>query len=102
MMRTTFIGKDEKEHTFTSQYYEIGTYGIFDNKSNQQGNFNRSESQLHLTLRKHNKWFEEESTPIPEKPKCIKSVWDNDGKTMDRYTIVLKTHTMSNEKGVCI
>lgn len=98
MMVTTFIGKDEKEHTFTSQYYEIGTYGIFDNKSNQQGNFNRSESQLHLTLRKHNKWFEEESTPIPEKPKCIKSVWDNDGKTIDRYTVVFKTHEMSIEK----
>ena len=100
MMVTKFIGRDGLKHDFTSNYYEIGTYGIFDGKSSQQGTFMRSESQLHLTLRKHNKWFEEESTPIPEKPKCIKSVWDNDGKTIDQYTVVFKSHEGSTDKSL--
>lgn len=91
METTTFIGKDGKKHTCITQYYEIGTYVIIDNKTETQGSSVLSEAQIHSRIRKDQKWFPGESSDIPEKPKEIKSVWDNDGKTADRYTVVFKT-----------
>ena len=48
MMVTKFIGRDGQKHDFTSNYFEIGTYGIFDKGKNQPpdltaGEFNRGE-----------------------------------------------------------
>lgn len=99
-IQTTFIGKDEKKHTMITQWYPGvgGTYCIIDNNPGAQMGIKMPEVKFHLKVRKDHKWFKENSTEIPEKPKEIKSIWDNGGKTADRFTVILKSHYSSDNK----
>lgn len=36
----TFIDKNDMKHSFITQLYKVGVYGILDNNSAFQGNFN--------------------------------------------------------------
>ena len=100
MLQTTFIGKDKKKHNMKTQWYPImgATYVIFDDKNETQGGITKPEVQIHMKLRKDHKWIKEESSQIPGKPVIIKSCWDNDGVTMDRFTIFLKSHEYAGKQ----
>jgi hypothetical protein len=95
-MQTTIVLKGKENRVVTTQYV-TGTYVAVYSEGTVipiQSGTHMLEVAYHRWLRKkHNNWIPEKSTVIPDKPKIIKTIWDNKGKTMDRYTVVLKKPT---------
>lgn len=53
-MITTIIDENNKEHTITTQQYEVGLYVIVDNDPAQQFSLNATEEEYHKWLRENN------------------------------------------------
>ena len=64
----SFIDNEEKSHTFLTQLYKIGVYGILDNDSNFQGDFTPQQiKKIESNLQKQvdNKEIKEFTLGIP-------------------------------------
>jgi hypothetical protein len=93
-MQTTVLLNGGKYKVVTQQY-ESGLYVAIYVEGETlpiESGSNKKEVAYHRALRKKHStnWIPNESSVIPNKPKIIKTIWDNGGKTMDRYTVILK------------
>jgi hypothetical protein len=90
----TVLNEDERRTEVRTQQYELGLYIAVKEEGIQiplQASSKLKEVAYHRKIRKKLSWVEGESSPIPKKPKLIKEIWDNGGKTTDRFTVILNS-----------
>ena len=63
-MITVIIGDDNKEHTITTQQYQVGLYVIIDNDPAQQGCLDVEEKEFHKKIREDYKYIEDKSSKL--------------------------------------
>ena len=94
-MQTVVILNGKEIRVVTNYFVGTGTYVALYEEGKTiplQSGSNKTEVAYHRMLRKKHKdnWIPEKSSDIPNKPTIIKAIWDNGGKTMDRYTVVFR------------